>query len=396
MAKNSAWKDLARLGITTDGDPLESTLSPDDALMMSLKSLANPGEGKPGGNLDPGLAAQPQTPPPAPPQPPQPQAPRMNPMMQGIQDSNQHARAAKTDAESQIRKLLDQPDSATDSMKEQLQKLAGENTHDFNHLDLSPLLAMFAPNMAKTYKAPKSPEEKEQQILDLTGKVSDRENARYKDALQALVGVDKANKEMAPMAALMQDRQANSMHARNVGDLKKDSLLNGYTRQYGNLSNALTQVNQSPLVENGVPMITKPQFDELQQAVRANLGIKGQSGVGERESTYLNPLNLELTRLQSRWDSNPKGIPITDPNVQHILALAKTEQTNVQKLAGSRIDSRSKGFKSIYDSHPELAQDLEDLKSGLFSQFDTGQKSGGAGDLQAAALAEIAKRKGKK
>lgn len=380
----SPWAKLAQVPTDGSGDALESKLSPDDSLLATLGLSQMPSGGPQ--NLDPALMSKAASEPPTPDAgmgPPAPQSPPRGAQgspMASIQASNARATARRESEGSKIQDILGKlmaPDNLTEDMKQQLEQVKNQDVHDFKHLDLTPLLAMTNPELARIYTAPQTAAQHQAQVLGLEGQVAQRETDRSKSAMQALAEMYKADKEMAPMAAMMQQRQDASMHARNIGDMKKDSLLNGYVKQNGNLSNALNQVDQTPLVENGVKMITKPQFDELQQAVRANLGIKGQTGVGERESTYLKPLDMELAAMESRWGSNPKGIPITDPNIQHILSLARTEQSNVQKLAGQRIDSRSKGFQHIYDNNPELANDLQDFKTGLMGQFQGGGQAPG-------------------
>ena len=110
-------------------------------------------------------------------------------------------------------------------------------------------------------------------------------------------------------------------------------------------------------------------MDEFQQAIRANLGIKGGSGIGERERTQFNTLGLNAERFKQFLTGNPADIAKDSTLVQHLKDLAAVEQNNIKQQAQNRLNVLTSGYGSIYKRHPEYQQDLEDAAKAAAGQF---------------------------
>ncbi len=164
------------------------------------------------------------------------------------------------------------------------------------------------------------------------------------------------------------DRMDQMTHNRVINSLKNDKTLRDRLVQYQNLSNSVAAVNSAD-------HLSTQQFDELQQAVRANLGIKGSSGVGERERTQLNSLDLALTRLKQFGGGKIEDVPADNPLLQHVLNLAKVEQTNVHGQMQSRLNAVASGAGSMYARRPDLEGDRQDTMRALMDQVPEGKET---------------------
>lgn len=123
--------------------------------------------------------------------------------------------------------------------------------------------------------------------------------------------------------------------------------------QYQNLDNALGIVTQS---DN----LTPQQIMEFQQAVRANLGIKGSSGVGEREETFFKTLGMKAENWKQFLTGDPAMISKDSNLIHHFQNLAKIEQQNISSQFDKSLGAAAGGHKSMYDRRPDLKEDLKD------------------------------------
>lgn len=113
------------------------------------------------------------------------------------------------------------------------------------------------------------------------------------------------------------------------------------------------------------------EFNELQQAVRSNAGIKGAGGVGEREETYLKSLGIDAAKVNQFLTGDPQSVIKSDPKfAAQIIQLANMEMDNKKRQASQLIDATQKGGQTFYKTHPELAQDYADRKNAFVGQFD--------------------------
>lgn len=182
------------------------------------------------------------------------------------------------------------------------------------------------------------------------------------------------------------EKQANQIHSKVVQKIQSDPNLNQRFNQYTNLSNALSNFEAA---DHATPQA----FDELQQAVRANLGIKGGSGIGERELTQMNSLGLNAERMKQFLTGNPADIAKNGPLVQHLTNLVKLEQQNINGQVGKQLNSLSAGHGSMYKKFPELKADLEDAVSQRGNMFaPIGQQPAAAPSVDPGLQAELRRR----
>ena len=233
-------------------------------------------------------------------------------------------------------------------------------------------------------------------------------NPLIKDQFEA----DAMGKKLAMTMATMGPKinQADErIHNQNLKEFGQDSVYKGLLNTSSNLKNAITN-----FMSGGA---TPQEFNELQQAVRSNAGIKGGGGVGEREETYLKSLGINVDKFKQFLTGDPQSVLKSDPEfAKQIVGVANLELQNKQKQAADRIDQLSRGHKSFYSKpgHEGLADDYNsalDAAKTPFGQPAMGSapQSGGPqssiiNDLQkqnspevlkAAALAELARRSSK-
>lgn len=150
-----------------------------------------------------------------------------------------------------------------------------------------------------------------------------------------------------------QDRLDFMAHQRTLSAIRSDKNLRDKLVQYQNLGNAMSNLVNAD-------HMTPQQFDEAQQAIRANLGIKGSSGVGERERTQLNALGISADRIQQILSGKPTDID--NPEfVDHIKDLAGLETNNIKQQYSGRLNAVAGGNASMYDRRPDLQGDLQGM-----------------------------------
>lgn len=159
---------------------------------------------------------------------------------------------------------------------------------------------------------------------------------------------------------LYQERLDSTAHQATLRYLRNDKNLRDKLVQYQNISNALNNYASADVH-------TPQQFDELQQAVRANLGIKGSSGVGERERTQLNSLGLSADRIGQILTGKPADVKNADFDA-HIKNLASLEGANIKQQYSSRLNAIAAGNGSMYARRPDLASDLQEAISANAAQ----------------------------
>lgn len=159
------------------------------------------------------------------------------------------------------------------------------------------------------------------------------------------------------------EKQANQIHTGVVAKLQRDPILKQKLTQLQNLSSALSNFDNA---DHPTPQ----SFDELQQAVRANLGIKGSSGIGEREHTTMNSLGLNTARMMQFATGNPQDIAKDAGFAKHIKDLVKLEQKNIKSQVEKHLGTLTAGHASMYSKYPALKADLEDLTSAYGGEFN--------------------------
>lgn len=149
------------------------------------------------------------------------------------------------------------------------------------------------------------------------------------------------------------DDKAQSQHAKNLNRIDNNQNIKAKINQYQNLQGGL---NNYLAADKKTPQA----IDELQQTIRANLGIKGTSGVGEREKDYFNSLGLNSDRMTQFLTGDPVSIAADNGIVQHITQLANLESKNISSQMSKALETAGSGNASFYKKHPELYEDLKD------------------------------------
>lgn len=165
-------------------------------------------------------------------------------------------------------------------------------------------------------------------------------------------------------------------HQKALRSITEDKQLNPLLTSYQNLENA-----KQNFIKGGA---TTQEFAELQQAVRSNAGIKGQSGVSERSDTYLKSMGINKDKFMQFITGDPQSVLKSDPKfAEQILGLVELEQENKRKQAMAQLDKKAAGFKTFY-SRPgmeDYASDFQNTVDQFRSQFVGHKKESGGGGL---------------
>lgn len=177
-----------------------------------------------------------------------------------------------------------------------------------------------------------------------------------------MMGMQAKNAGMVDVRQQALDLQG---HAKAVGAITDDKQLQGLQTTYQNLNNAITTFKQGGA--------TPQEFSELQQAVRANLGIKGQSGVGERAESYLKDAGLEKSKLIQFLSGDPQSIMENDSKfANQILGVADLELKNKRSQADQQIQTKTAPWKTFYQRQGRegLHEDFQNTIQQTRSKFD--------------------------
>ena len=251
-------------------------------------------------------------------------------------------------------------------------------------------------------KAPKQgPEERRAELQKLLeginkqkGDISENQIKFLKTELGDRQSADLA-KMMFPQKRLevQNDRMDRNEHMNIVRSLNNNKGMSDRLAQYQNLGNAMA-------VMANAKKITPQQIHEFQQSVRSNLGIRGTSGVGERESTYLDSLGLRSENFRQFLTGNPADIAKDNEIVKHIKDLAQQEMDNIKSQYTDSLDSVSEGRASMYERRPDLQSDLQKKIKSMSKRVSANTANASQGkmtnekpvDHAAGAAAELARR----
>jgi hypothetical protein len=190
--------------------------------------------------------------------------------------------------------------------------------------------------------------------------VADQQNAQ-RASNEKIAGMQAKAKETSTGARL--DQGAERIHNKNLDSIKTDKLVQPRVTQIQNLQNALSNF------EAGGEQ-SKEGFQELQQAVRSNLGIKGQTTGVERHEAYFKSLGMSLADAKQFLTGDIANIENYAPEfVDHVKALANNEIQRASIQAGQAVDKYVAGHRSFYSKHPELQQDFYDYVGATKEQF---------------------------
>ena len=152
------------------------------------------------------------------------------------------------------------------------------------------------------------------------------------------------------------------VHQNSLNEIEKDPNIRNLTTTYQNLDNAEKNFRMGGM--------SPQEFAELQQAVRANLGIKGGSGVSERQESYLRSLGLSGDSVMQFLTGDIQDVSKSDPKfVEQISKIVDIEKQNKREQAKGLLEAKKKGHASFYNKHKDLAEDYENTSKGYLSQF---------------------------
>lgn len=165
-----------------------------------------------------------------------------------------------------------------------------------------------------------------------------------------------------------QDRLKDAMdrreHEKVISRVNANPNIKQRLTQYQNLDNNLSNIANADVV-------TPEMFNEFQQSVRSNLGIKGTSGVDERSGTYLKSLGLKGESWAQFLSGVPQDIGQRNKFLEHIKNLAQLEQKNISGQFDKSLEAASSGHKSMYARRQDLKDDLKDALSAQRAQMET-------------------------
>lgn len=142
------------------------------------------------------------------------------------------------------------------------------------------------------------------------------------------------------------------IHNQNLSKVNNDPTATQLVNTTNNLKNAVANYQKGGA--------TPQEFQELQQAVRSNLGLKGTSGVDERASTYLDSLGIRADKITQFLTGDPKSVMESDPKFgDQITKLANLEIENKKGQYRDQVGKLTAGHKSFYNNHPDLKDDFE-------------------------------------
>lgn len=169
----------------------------------------------------------------------------------------------------------------------------------------------------------------------------------------------------SPMAQNRMDIQTERLHNQNLAKVNNDPTATQLINTTNNLQNAMSNF------KNGGA--TPQEFNELQQAVRSNVGIKGTSGVDERSETYLKSLGISKDKLTQFLSGNPQSVMESDPNfASQIMNVANLEIGNKKQQYQAQVGKLTAGHNSFYSKHPELKADFDAAVQAGNSQMGVG------------------------
>jgi hypothetical protein len=158
------------------------------------------------------------------------------------------------------------------------------------------------------------------------------------------------------------EMQENTIHTQILGKLQKDPVMSQRLGQYQNLSNAL---NNFLAVDHPLPQ----DFDDLQQSVIQNMGLKGQQLGEERVKKQFDSLGLKGDRWIQLITGNGQDIAKDGSLVSHVRNMATLEQGNVQRQMQSRMKAVTSGNEWLYHRRPDLKAGLDSAIQEYGNQF---------------------------
>lgn len=159
------------------------------------------------------------------------------------------------------------------------------------------------------------------------------------------------------------DRQMFTAHTNLTNKVKNDRQLGQRLAQLQNLQNSMD-------IAIKADVMTPQQFHEWQQSVRSNLGLKGTSGVSEREETQIKSLGMNVANVRQFLTGVPQDV--NNPELfKHLKELVAIEQQNLTKQAEKRVKGLVAGYEHMYNKNPAYKKDLDNAVKAAVDQFGT-------------------------
>lgn len=194
----------------------------------------------------------------------------------------------------------------------------------------------------------------------LTKLVGDNNSAK---AMAQLMLGQQRNDGMQARQGTQIEKMNNTVHQKNLNETN-DPIIKGLQTSYQNLENA-----ERNFREGGM---SPQEFVELQQAVRSNLGLKGTSGVHERDATRLTSFGLNAATFHQFLTGNLQDVNKQNPGfVDQILKVTNLEKQNKFAQAKKIMDARALGHATFYSKNPELKNDYTNSQKAILGQFST-------------------------
>jgi hypothetical protein len=245
-------------------------------------------------------------------------------------------------------------------------------------LDFSPLAALSdswtGSNLLPATKKTVTPEERMKLQQELQGKLQEQRKGLSQEEIAFLKSQLEAKtnplKELQMMTKLDSEGNRTDRQMYRLDKSEHLGVLKSLDNDKQNVARATAVSNLANAVNNftSAKIQGPQQLNELQQAVRSNIGIAKQSGVGERELTYLNSLDQILTTSEQFWKSKPKSLQ-SDAIAKHIVELATLEQDNLTAQAQERMNALMTGHETMYDEHPEWRGDLDNKAQAILKTY---------------------------
>jgi hypothetical protein len=286
----------------------------------------------------------------------------------------------------QLKQLTEAGRSALEGQRRGLQ----ENEESYKkfqempqQVDFSPLAALSdswtGSNLLPAAKQVMSPENRMKLQQELQAKLQEQRKGLSQEEIAFLKSQLEAKtqplKELQSMTKLDSEGNRTDRQMYRLDKNEHLNVLKSLDNDKQNVARATAVSNLANAVNNfTAAKIQGPQqLNELQQAVRSNIGIARQSGVGERELTYINSLDQLLTNSEQFWKNKPQSLQSKEI-AKHIIELATLEQDNLTAQAQERMSALMTGHETMYDEHPEWREDLDRKAQAILKTYAPSSK----------------------
>jgi hypothetical protein len=219
---------------------------------------------------------------------------------------------------------------------------------------------------------------------------------------QGKMAADAATIRLSTRDDQLKTRLDTGQHTKNMEDMGKDKSVQDAVAKAQNLTNVINNVEQTG-------KITPQDVHDIQQISTQNMGLGSAGGVHERAARYASSLGLKAAEVEQFLSGNFQDIGQDNPLYSRYKDLMQMEVQNFKDRIGSKLDTYPAKYGTMYKEHPDWAGDIDATKQKILGQIPSFNNptlkskgagnvppSGGGSDLQSAAAAELARRRGGK